>query len=148
MAIPSRATSHGTFFISSQTWNRRRLFQKAANAELFLETLQHYRREGHFKLHDFVVMPDHVHLLLTPLEIALERVMQLIKGGFSHRLESKLPVWQRSFTGHRIRDREDFLRHRSYIHHNPLRGRLCQLPEQYAYSSAYKDPSGAKAHEE
>ena len=66
MAIPTRATSHGTFFISTQTWNRRRLFQKPANAELFLDTLQHYRREGHYKLHAFVVMPDHIHLLLTP----------------------------------------------------------------------------------
>ena len=97
MAIPTRATSHGTFFISSQTWNRRRLFQQATNAELFLETLQHYRREGHYKLHAFVVMPDHIHLLLTPQEITLERAVMLIKGGFSRRLESKFPIWQRGF---------------------------------------------------
>ena len=97
MAIPTRATSHGTFFISSQTWNRRRLFQQATNAELFLETLQHYRREGHYKLHAFVVMPDHIHLLLTPQDITLERAVMLIKGGFSRRLESKFPIWQRGF---------------------------------------------------
>ena len=35
-------------------------------AILFWLTLQHYRREGHYKLHAFVVMPDHIHLLLTP----------------------------------------------------------------------------------
>ena len=119
MAIPIRATSHGTFFISSQTYNRRRLFQVPATAELFLETLQHYRREGNYKLHAFVVMPDHIHLLLTPREdITLERIIQLIKGGFSHRLASKLPVWQRGFTDRRMRDRDDFLTHRNYIHHN------------------------------
>ncbi len=83
MAIPTRATSHGTFFISTQTYNRRRLFQVTANAELFLETLQHYRREGNYKLHAFVAMPDHIHLLLTPTDITLERTIQLIKGGFS-----------------------------------------------------------------
>jgi len=137
MAIPSRATSHGTFFVTSRTYNRRRLFQKEANAQLFLETLQHYRREGRYKLHAFVVMPDHIHLLLTPQDIALERVMQLIKGGFSRRLPSKLPLWQRGFTDHRIRDREDFLKHRAYIHDNPVRGRLCQRPEDYPYSSAF-----------
>ncbi len=43
MAIPTRATSHGTFFITTQTHNRRRLFQVDANAALFLATLQHDR---------------------------------------------------------------------------------------------------------
>ena len=138
MAIPSRATSHGTFFISSQTWNRRRLFQTAANAQLFLDTLQHYRREGHYKLHAFVVMPDHIHLLLTSQVITIERALMLIKGGFSRRLESKLPIWQRGFTDRRMRDRDDFLTHRNYIHHNPVRGCLCQQPEDYPYSSAYR----------
>jgi putative transposase len=149
MAIPSRAASHGTFFVTSRTYNSRSLFQVTANAELFLETLQHYRREGKYKLHDFVVMPDHVHLLLTPEDLALERVMQLIKGGFSHRLPSKFPLWQRGFTDHRIRHRQDFLQHRAYIRDNPVRARLCQLPEDYPYSSACRKPtSGAEAHEE
>ena len=138
---PTRATSHGTFFISTQTYNRRRLFQVAATAELLLETLQHYRREGHYKLHAFVVMPDHIHLLLTPTGITLERSIQLIKGGFSHRLTSKLPLWQRGFTDRRMRDRDDFLTHRSYIHDNPVRDRLCQQPEDYPYSSAYRKPN-------
>jgi putative transposase len=141
MAILSRATSHGTFFISTQTYNRRRLFQLPANAHLFLDTLQHYRREGHYKLHAFVVMPDHIHLLLTPTGITLERSMQLIKGGFSHRLASKLPIWQRGFTDRRIRDRDDFLTHLTYIHHNPVRARLCQLPQHYPYSSAFEAPT-------
>jgi putative transposase len=92
MAIPSRAPRLGTFFITTATYNRRRLFQIPANAELFLDTLQHYRREGNYKLHAFVVMPDHVHLIVTPQSITIERVMGLIKGGFSHRLVSKFPV--------------------------------------------------------
>ena len=141
MAIPTRATSHGTFFISTQTYNRRRLFRVTATAELLIETLQHYRREGNYKLHAFVVMPDHIHLLLTPIDITLERTIQLIKGGFSHRLASKLPTWQRGFTDHRIRDREDFLTYRNYIHHNPVRAHLCQQPEDYPHSSAYQPPT-------
>jgi hypothetical protein len=46
MGKPTRLTSHGTFFISTQTYNRRRLFQTTTNAELLIETLQHYRRES------------------------------------------------------------------------------------------------------
>ena len=99
MAIPSRTSRPGTFFITTATCDRRGIFQKfPANANLFLETLQHYRHLGHYKLHAFVVMPDHVHLILTPLDVALERAVGYIKGGFSHRLASKLPVWQRGFT--------------------------------------------------
>ena len=66
MAIPARTADTGTFFITAITYNRRRLFQLPINATLFLETLQHYRTQGAYKLHAFVVMPDHIHLLLTP----------------------------------------------------------------------------------
>jgi putative transposase len=93
MAIPPRTTAEGTFFVTAVTYNRRRLIQLPANAELFLETLQHYRTEGVYKLHAFVVMPDHVHLLLTPNTKTISQTMNLIKGGFSHRIGSKFPVW-------------------------------------------------------
>ena len=140
MAIPSRASRPGTFFVTSATYNRRRLFQVPANAELFLETLQHYRRAGHYKLHAFVVMPDHIHLILTPQGITLERAIGLIKGGFSHRLASKFPVWQRSFTDHRIRDEDDLEICRTYLHNNPVRAGLALAAELYPYSSAYAPP--------
>jgi putative transposase len=140
MPIPLSSTGSNTYFITSATSGRRRLFQLEANAALFLETLQRYRKEGRFKLHAFVVMPDHIHLLLTPLEIAIERAMGLIKGGFSHSLHSKLPVWQKGFTQHRVRDREDFLIRLHYIHHNPVRARLVSESDLYPYSSAYRAP--------
>ncbi len=81
-------------------------------------------------------MPDHIHLLLTPQAITLERTMQLIKGGFSHRLASSLPVWQRGFTDHRIRDRADFELRRTYIHQNPVRAHLSDTANAYLYCSA------------
>jgi len=93
-------------------------------------------------------MPDHVHLLLTPQDITLERAVGFIKGGFSRRLGSKMPVWQRGFTDHRVRDREDFEIRREYIYQNPVRERLVERAECYAYCSAYRpsieeaDPSG------
>jgi putative transposase len=147
MAIPSRTARPGTFFVTSRTYNSRRIFQVPRNAELFLETLHHYAREDKYELDSFVVMPDHIHLLITPVGITLERAMMLIKGGFSHRLKSNFPVWQRSFTDHRIRDDQDLSFHRTYIHENPVKARLCDNPEDYPYSSAYKnkETSAAKA---
>jgi len=66
-------------------------------------------------------MPDHVHLLLAPKpSLAIERAMQFIKGGYSHRFMketgSRMEIWERSFTNHRIRDAFDCEKHRSYIH--------------------------------
>jgi REP-associated tyrosine transposase len=126
-----------TFFITSVTAQRRTLFQRDTAADLFVEVLLHYRTQGKYLLHEFVVMPDHFHALITPgYEISLEKAVQFIKGGFSFRLKSNMPAWQASFTNHRIRDEEDFERHREYIRMNPVRARLAGRAEEYAHSSA------------
>jgi putative transposase len=110
-------------------------------ARLFLQTLYSYRRQGKFHLHAFVLMPEHLHLLLTPSEITLERAMQFIKGGYSHavreRLENTIEIWERGFTDHRIRDAEDFEHHRMYIHLNPVERRLVVEPSEFRYCSAF-----------
>ena len=141
MAKPQRTATTGTFFITTITYNRRRLFQLPRNASLFLETLQHYRAAGAYKLHAFVVMTDHVHLLLTPIDKTISQTMNLIKGGFSHRLASKLPVWQRGFADHLILDAVHFESRRTYIHQNPVRAHLVTTPELYPYSSAFRPPT-------
>lgn len=128
--------SERVFFTTTVTAQRLPVFRRETNANLFLETLVHYRDEGKFLLHEFVVMPDHVHLLITPTdEISLERAMQFVKGGFSFRLK-KGSIWQAGFTNHRVEDLEDYARHREYIWLNPVRARLVQRAEQYPYSSA------------
>ena len=59
-----------------------------------VDVLQHYRKQGRFALRVFVIMPDHLHLLLTPApDVSLENALRLIKGGFSFRLKSKRDVW-------------------------------------------------------
>jgi hypothetical protein len=85
-------------------------------------------------------MPDHFHLLITPL-ISLERAIQLIKGGFSYQAKnqpgSNLEIWRRGFADHRIRDVEDYEKHMHYIYLNPVKKDLCASPVDYRYSSAY-----------
>src|ERR1700723_3722289 len=136
MGIPVRAHNFGTYFVTTNTLNRRLVFKHHPNAELLMEKLEHYRPS--FLLHAFVVMPDHIHLLLSPQGVALERVMAFVKGGFSHQLASKLSVWQRGYTDHRVRDGDEFQMRRQYIHDNPVRAKLVELPELYPYSSAYR----------
>jgi putative transposase len=105
-----------------------------------LDCLFGYRTEGNFLLHEFVLMPDHFHLLLTPApHITLERALQLIKGGSSHRIRQELgyrfPIWQTGFDDHRIRNRADYEHHQAYIHQNPVREKLVGHAGDYPYSS-------------
>ncbi|HYM78989.1 MAG TPA: transposase [Candidatus Dormibacteraeota bacterium] len=133
------ATNTGqTYMITSSTWGRRALFSREVWAKLLIDTLYHYRGTAYL-LHEFVVMPDHIHVLLTP-NTSLERAVQFIKGGFSYRakkeLESNMEVWQKGFSDHRIRDASDYRIHQIYIQQNPVRKHLCERSEEYTYSSA------------
>jgi putative transposase len=125
--------------ITSAMWGRRSLFQREQWAKLLIDALYHYRGSA-FLLHEFAIMPDHIHVLLTP-SASLEKAVQFIKGGFSFRakreLGSTMEVWQKRFSDHRIRDAEDYLRHVSCIRENPVRKHLCEQPEDYPYSSAH-----------
>jgi len=81
-----------TFFVTTITWQRTPLFRNPQRADLMMGVLSHYREKNNYALHEFVVMPDHLHLLITPApEISLERAVQLIKGGFSYRLGKASP---------------------------------------------------------
>jgi putative transposase len=71
------------------TPNRSPLFHKEPMARLIVEVLCHYRDHKNYLLHEFVLMPDHFHLLISPI-LSLERSLQLIKGGFSYRVKREL----------------------------------------------------------
>lgn len=135
--------SERTFFVTSVTWERRPLFRSERAAKLFLATLFKYRDQCIFQLYEFVLMPDHFHLLLAPKPtLALERAMQFVKGGFSHHFMketgSRIEIWEKSFTNHRVQDRDDYEKHRLYIHLNPVRAGLAERPQDYPYSSAHE----------
>jgi putative transposase len=83
------ATNTGhTYMITSATWGRRALFSKDRWPLLLIDTLYHYRGSAYL-LHEFVVMPDHIHALITP-KTSLEKAVQFIKGGFSYRAKKEL----------------------------------------------------------
>ena len=116
----------------------RRLLQSERNAVLLIDVLRSYVAAGRFQLHDFVIMPDHLHLLMTlPVDISVEKAMQLIKGGFSYRLKKDFgyqgEVWQRGFSEVRISDGQSFVEHRDYIVQNPVKAGLVNRAEQYPY---------------
>lgn len=130
-----------TFFVSFGTFKKQVLFKKAELAELFIEVTLDNRAKGRMQVHEFAVMYDHVHVILTPaLENSLEKAVQFLKGGFSFRVKKELgfrwDVWQPSFNEHRITDKRDYREHVVYTHMNPVRAGYVTKPEDYPYSSA------------
>lgn len=131
----------------------KRLLQSEQNALLFIDVLRRYVAAGKFEMHDFVVMPDHVHLLIEVDEAAtIERAMQLIKGRFSFRVKREClyagEVWQPGFSDERIKDEESFQRVREYIAQNPVKAGLVDSAEEYPYCYTYLAKKKALAQKE
>jgi putative transposase len=127
-----------TFFTTTKTSMGRRLLQSERKAGLLVDVLRSLVAERKFTLHDFVVMPDHVHLLMTVEdEMTIEKAMQLVKGRFSHRLSHEFghkgEVWQRGFSEVQVLGQESMIQHREYIAMNPVKAGLADSPEKYPY---------------
>ena len=149
MAIPKRNASpeaiqhdRRTFFVTTSVYGHQRRLQTDRMAGLLIDTIFKYRDAGRFEVHEFVVMPDHLHLLLTVgADTTVERAVQFIKGGFSYRAARELgtcgEIWQRGFSEVRIHTAEDYYQHARYTRENPVRAGLARSAEEYRYSSAY-----------
>ena len=103
--IARRVRQDGVYFATTDTWERRALFINTTLADIVVKQILACRERGFYKLHAFVLMPNHFHLLITPT-ISLERSLQVIKGGFSYRAKKELlfggEIWQTSFYDRRV----------------------------------------------
>ncbi len=157
-----RTAPRCTYFLTTNTWEKRELFHVSENAEILLATMLKYRDAGAYLLHEFVIMPNHLHLMITPgAECTLEKAMQFIKGGSSHSIHLKrnheMQIWQPGFHEWTVRDLEDYRTKQQYIWRNPVIRKLVDRPEEWIFSSAcrkyrldempdkLKGASGAKA---
>ena len=142
MTIPYRGTTGpGTYFITASAFQKKSLFQSNRMASLLIHVLLNYRNQRKYHLHEFVIMPNHFHLLITPIPpVTIEKAVQLIKGGFSYRAKKEFgftsEIWQTSFYDHRVRDSVEYASFRHYIHMNPVRRGLVTSPEEFRFSSA------------
>jgi REP element-mobilizing transposase RayT len=102
-------------------------------------------------LHAFVVMPNHVHLLVTP-NVAANQWLGPLKGFTAHQANRVLgrhaPFWQDESYDHLVRNEEEFQRIQRYIENNPVKAGLVGSPEFFPWSSAgglYVTPGGSPA---
>jgi len=139
--IARRVRQAGVYFATTDCWERRALFINSLFANIVVEQIVACRDRGFYKLRAFVLMPDHLHVLITPSdETTIEKAMQMIKGGSAHRMgierPQQFPIWHRGFHDRWIRDAEQFWKAKSYIEQNPVKAKLVEAAEQYAWSSA------------
>ena len=132
---------HGwTYFITTKAFQSISGFQVREIAEMVVQKLLKYRDAGNYLLHDFVLMPNHLHLILTPSSASLERCMQLIKGGSSlniHKVRAgRTPIWQSGFHESRVTSWVDYQKKRDYVMFNPVAAKLVERAELWPYGSA------------
>jgi len=130
-----------TYFVTTKTWQNRALFQVPENTRILIECMLRHRDGGAYLLHEFVVMPNHLHLILTPsAETTLEKAMMLIKGGSSHEIHRQRGIgsqlWASGFHETSIRDRDDYLKKSAYIRNNPVDAHLVSRAEEWPHASA------------
>jgi len=99
-----------------------------------------YRHEREYELHGFVVMPNHVHLLVTPL-VAVRKFMHSLKRYTARRGNEILgttgqPFWQDESYDRLVRDEREFYRIADYIERNPVDAGLVREPELFPWSSS------------
>lgn len=142
MSTPKHRTAVGSsYFVTTKCWQGRHAFQVSQIAEILVQTMLHYRDRNYYSLHEFVVMPDHIHLLLTPFATTtLEKAVQLVKGGSAHEIHRQcaqgMRIWQKGFYDWTIRNPDDWQTKVAYIRMNPVRAKLAAKPEDWLYSSA------------
>jgi putative transposase len=139
--LTHRTSTGWTYFVTTKAWQNVSVFQVQESAEIVVRKILDYRGKKNYLLHEFVLMPNHLHLLLTPSEtVSLEKAIQVIKGGSSHEIHivrtNKIQIWQSGFHESRVRDWIDYKTKADYIRFNPVTAKLVQQPQDWRFCSA------------
>lgn len=156
--LTHRMSPGWTYFVTTKAWQNMPLFQVQETANVVVNKILEYRQKGNYLLHEFVLMPNHLHLILTPAQsVSLEKTIQLIKGGSSHEIHrirgNKMQIWQSGFHESRATDWLDFKKKADYVRFNPVAAKLVDKPQDWPYGSASEKyqldpiPQGLKPHQ-
>lgn len=153
-----------THFVTFSCYHHRPLFPTGASRELFEWMLERIRRICRLRVYAYVVMPDHIHLLVSePERESLAVALKRLKQGVSRRLinstgggplkpavgaeggplkpdvglsgEKAAHFWQKRYYDFNVRNHEQFVEKLHYIHQNPVKAGLCEHPEDWEWSS-------------
>ena len=145
--------AHHLHFITTSCYRRRPLFDSAQARDCFLSILEQTRRRFGFVVVGYVVMPEHVHLLITEPQVrSPSTVMQVLKQRTAFamlpRIKRKTPrqgklfgeepqraFWQARSYDFNVWSAKKHVEKLRYIHRNPVKRGLVESPEQWRWSS-------------
>jgi putative transposase len=124
-------------FVTFSCYGRRPLLDAPVAKEVFEAALERVRRRFDLCVYGYVVMPEHVHLLLNEPRLGtLADALKSLKQGVSRRLVGAAGhFWQKRHYDSNIRDHRQFVETMRYIHRNPVKRGFCTRPEDWAWSS-------------
>ncbi|QQR80651.1 MAG: transposase [Deltaproteobacteria bacterium] len=140
MARPPRLHFTGAFYHVIVRGNQRQnVFRNEADYQKYQVQLAHYQSLHKFILHAYVLMPNHVHLLIEVGSIPLSKTMQGLQFTYTQYFNRKYKTVGHLFQGRYkaiLCDKENYLIELvRYIHLNPVRAKLVKKPEEYRWSS-------------
>ncbi len=138
-------------FLTCSCYHRQPWLGTARERDLFLRILEEARQRYQFVVVGYVVMPEHIHLLLSePARGTPSTVMQVVKQRYARRLLHKTKrksgqrelwpqeehrVWQRRFYDFNVWGERKRIEKLRYMHRNPVKRALVHEPEQWVWSS-------------
>lgn len=142
MSVWRRFNNHGyPSLITTNIEHRHALLGSPDAAGRLLNVIGEVRHETRFQLLAFVIMPDHVHLVVAvPERLRLSRLMRLIKGRFANRhnrsMRSSGSLWQERYHERGLRSERELVAAIEYVHANPVKAGLVSQAESFPWSSA------------
>ena len=131
-------TSH---FVTFSCYQRLPHLRDELLRDLFVQSLERTRQKYSFRVYGYVVMPEHVHLLVSEPETELlATAIQALKISVARRAMYKgadrdIPFWQKRYYDHNVRTHESFVDKLLYLHRNPVKRGLVEKPEDWKWSS-------------
>jgi len=130
-------------FLTFSCYHRLPLLTEMRMQDVFLGALEQSRKRFAMRVYSYVVMPEHVHLLVSePAGETLARFVQILKTKVAvaarkqhMRPSGGEPFWQARYFDHNVRNHEGFVTQLRYIHRNTVARGLCTRPEEWLWSS-------------
>jgi len=139
--MPSHLKRYQTFghdhFVTFSCYHRLPYLDNDHARTVFLETLERLRLRHHFYVFGYVLMPEHVHLLLSePPEMPLSGIFRALKTQTSKQLKGDRPrFWQLNYYDFNVFTQPKFTEKLRYMHRNPVKRGLIEKPEDWQWSS-------------
>ena len=142
--------SRQTHFVTFSCYRRRPSFNTVTSKRVFEKAIERVRRSFGLCVYGYVVMPEHVHILISePERGSLADALKSLKQGVARRLiGNHQHFWEKRYYDFNIRDYDQFVQKLRYIHRNPVKAGLCECAEEWDASSFLQYATGCEGRVE